>query len=394
MRARTILTFLIPLLAAAALFAGCNQNGTGIFYTLNTEVKQTGGDFPMANQVVEWNNDIYIRTGNSARRLDGDSWTVVKSQNVDSIATNGTNLYAMIAEKLSSNSDNAYIQSYDGSGANWTTHPTFDYTDDSYMLTMDDSAGPASDEFMFIHNRSSYEVDHIDSSFSSVTTGNTLPNSGEYPIDGAIMNPGTETYYLIGKYTDSNDNIVTTLYDTTDFSAWGTSISGYQGNLRSITAEDIGGTDYIFFTTYDPDSASSKLYAYDDASTFYTIDNTSIIEDDGTQVSDAPDSLRVVYLNGGVTPYLIVGAADGYYEVNVSGSASGWTLKRPTPATADIASDSSLGAKYPDLAVSYVFSVYPDPTDTDVFYLGVGKESGNILGGLWKRKADGSFQKQ
>ncbi len=392
MRINTILTILLSF-AALLFFAGCNADGAGIFYTINTEVKQTGGDFPMVNQVVEAGGNIYIRTGNSVRRFDGDgSWDVVKKKNVDSIATDGTDIYAMIAESISSdNSTDSYIKY---SGDNWSSKQA-SYSNDSTMITMDESNG--TEQYMVVRDSTNYLMDRLNNSVATSDTGIALPGN-ELPIDGAIIDDGANhTYYAIGKELDSDNNAVTKLYkasasdDFTSLSSAST-ISGISGNLRTITAEEIGGTDYLFFTTYGPSNDRSRVYAYNGG--LEEIENTDIIGSDNTQVSNgSPDSLRVVWFDNGSHPYLIVGAADGYYEVDLSGNASDWSLSRPS-ATVDIASDSSLGAKYPDLAVSYVFSVYqPDPTE-DIFYLGVGKESGNILGGLWKHESDGGYAKQ
>jgi hypothetical protein len=59
--------------------------------------------------------------------------------------------------------------------------------------------------------------------------------------------------------------------------------------------------------------------------------------------------------------------------------------------TVNLSTGSSLAAKYPDLSVAYVFSVFQAAPGQN-FYLGVGKQSGNILGGLWKNH-EGDFSK-
>jgi hypothetical protein len=382
MRTRTLQALILALFAVLA-FAGCNADGAGIFYTISTEVKQTGGDFPMANQVVEADGTLFIRTGNSVRRLDSDGWTEVLQKNVDSIATDGSHVYAMVTQALSDGSQESQIIS----SSDWNADtPLENYSRDASLITLDNYTG--GDDYLIV-------LDDGDGTFSVDTTSDFSSYSGEVAapgdkliIDGAVLD--TE-YYVVGKnYTDGGD-LVTTLYTGASVSSSMTEVleNDITGNIRSVTAASTPAAgNFLFFTTYAPSSEESRVYAYD-GSDLTEISGADLL--DGTQVADSPEALRVVRLGSAPTPYLIVGAADGYFEVKLSSSnPDDWTLEVPTE-TVNLSTGSSLAAKYPDLSVAYVFSVFQAAPGQN-FYLGVGKQSGNILGGLWKNH-EGDFSK-
>jgi hypothetical protein len=294
----------------------------------------------------------------------------------------------MIDESITPGGTNsAYIQEWNNTTESWSTITGTNTTLDANMFTIDASAG-SNDSYLVVKRDGSTFSAEETSDFGTFNTV-TLPDSNAIPVDAAYRDG--DGYYLITKELDSDDNTVTKLYTGGSIDGSMSEVANIDGNLLSITAAEIGGTDYVFFTTYAPANNVSRVYAYE-GTTLTSISNNSIIESDNTNVAASPESIRVVSISG--TQYLIIGSANGYYECDLSTdpTPSNWNIQRPSDATADITDSSSFDAKYPDLNVSYVFSVLESST-ADVFYLGVGKESGAILGGLWRRNADGTFEK-
>ena len=76
-RRAALLAAAVMLAAMLFLFAGCNQDGVGIFYQISQEQEQKESKISERNvyQVVEAGSELYALAGRSVFKQVGDDWS-------------------------------------------------------------------------------------------------------------------------------------------------------------------------------------------------------------------------------------------------------------------------------------------------------------------------------
>lgn len=368
----TIATIIVFSLISLLMVTSCNQDGVGIFYNVATEVKLNSSkisELPV-NQVIELGSKVYVRTGGTLweGNKSGGGWNKIASGNSDSIAQDGSDIYALFYRDSLKGSS---LKRYTGSG--WTS-PIKEFGNDGTMIGATDGSDYAA---YFVYGKSgtensievSNEVGGGSGDFSSFSNADI---SNDLLVDAVKLVTTTPVYYLAISdeklYRSLNNN--RTIDSGASFT--GLPTSGDYTALAVGAIESQGGDNYLFLGT-----SKGEVYYSTNGTDF------SKLDDAGDEIT----SMDVVDLSGspGQGDYLIVGTDDGYEEADLSGSPSGWTIRGPSLNTSDADGSSEFAASYPDLAYTYVFEVLAS-SDQGYFYLSTGS-------GLWKRKTDGSFTK-
>ncbi|MDY7029680.1 MAG: hypothetical protein SVR04_15420 [Spirochaetota bacterium] len=332
-----------PFIAAAMLasmfllFAGCNQDGPGIFYQISQEKAQKESKISerFVFQIVETTTDLYALAGRSVFKQVGDDWSNITGNHYayDIVEYSGL-LYININDD-DSKLDDGTLYNYDGSSLSSEVQ----YNTDVHLFEADGT---------YILVKGIGSVDSVESTVN-VTAAGTVEGFTDIVFDGAS---GTAGDYLISAdtlYEDTFGSLVAAAYPPADKS----------DDYRGIASD---GAD-IFLTT-----SSGQIYSSPDGGT-WTLEDTISAE-------PVAGSLAVVTI--GVTDYLIIGTDEGYYEMNID--AADPEAVEPTATTIP-----EFEAAYSDLALALIHYVYPSSA-ADVFYLGT-------QAGLWRRNSDGTFEK-
>jgi hypothetical protein len=335
--------YIILLTIAITLILGsCNSDGNGIFFQISQEVKQITSEISelSVHQVVEADGKVYARTGRKVWEQSVTTWTDVSDgnfiYNIVEYNDGTSNLYGNINND-DVNLNGGKIMSYNGSVwstvDNYNANITFFEADDNYILV----------------NGTDVLYSTFDVSSTSFNSNNTSSN---LILDGASS--GTEDLLI-----SSNK-----IYGI-DFA----SNLAEQANPASFSGTYTGlattGSD-IYMTT----STGQIFYG---TTVLWTLA--------GTITDDAPvmGALEVVTIDA--TDYLIIGTVNGYYEMEIGTT----TINSPTSTTSIL----DFATSYPDLSTALVYEVYQSAAGItgSYFYLATSN-------GLWKRLADGTFEKQ
>jgi len=341
--ARGAAPFIAALLLASLLllFAGCNQDGVGIFYQISQEKAQKESKISERNvyQVVEAGGELYALAGRSVFKQVGGDWSNITGNHFAyDIVEYSSLLYINI------NDDDTYLDdgtlySYNGTTLSFEVQ----YNTDVQLFEAEDK---------YILVKGIGDVDHVSSD------------------DDARADPENETlvtnFVFDGASGDAGDYLISadTLYEGT-FGSLDVAVSppaDKSGDYCSLASD---GTD-IFLTT-----SSGQVYSSDGS--------TWTLEDTISGREPVAGSLAVVTID--LIDYLIIGTEDGYYEWEI-GTAE---VVGPTD-TASTSDPDEFAAAYPDLTAALVYWVYPSTLEANVFYLGTSN-------GLWRRNTDGTFEK-
>lgn len=347
---RTKALFIAIVLIIVLLFAGCNADGVGIFYTVSKEVKLSGSDLSglFIRSFASDGTSTYAGAGPSVWKDTGSSWKNITPSGKGAeptIASFGTSIFVPLYDESDSTREKS-VWEYDGSG--WSK--TGLAADTGITMMILDTDGTY-DFVVISDDNSTYSV-YYTPDFTTLTAVTNM-SALDYPVFDAAYN-GTG-YVLIGG--DSSTGTAFSGDGTTMATAAGLPSAGFGG-----VAED--GTDF-----------------------FITAKNGSVYEstDDGANwsvVGTAPDNysgetpelfdLEVVTFGSN---YLVIGADEGYYEMALSGTS----IIRPS---ATIASGIDIESSYATLAEGYVRTFYTDGTD-GLFLMGtetgVWENSGGTL---------------
>jgi len=341
-RRAALLAAAVMLAAMLFLFAGCNQDGVGIFYQISQEQEQKESKISERNvyQVVEAGSELYALAGRSVFKQVGDDWSNITGNHFayDIVEYSGL-LYININDD-DTNLDDGTLYSYDGttlsSGTSYGTDVHLFEADDTYILVKGvggvDSVGSTSDAAADVSNETNVTTLVFDGASGSVD--NLISIDTIYGV--AFGGPLTEQ---------------TPTFDVSR-----------SGDYRGLAT---AGAD-IYLTT-----SSGQVYSSSNGVDWFLEDT----------ISSEPVSGSLAVVDIGGTDYLIIGTEDGYYEWDISGSPD---VVGPT-STADTTDPAGFEAKYPDLASALILWVYPSATP-DEFYLGTSN-------GLWKRNSSGEFVK-
>jgi len=351
-----LLAAALLLASLLLLFAGCNQDGVGIFYQISQEQEQKESKISERNvyQVVEAGGELYALAGRSVFKQVGGDWSNITGSNYayNIVADSGGTLYANINND-DDNLDEGKLWSYDGS--TWTTS-LFSYTGDIDLFQAEQ------EDAFFLELSTETGVQDVQSTADLSTTPYNSQDAIDF-YDAAAL--GTD-YFVISK-----DKI----YSGADLSA---------GSLSEVspTFTGVSLSGDLLAICSDDEGAGEKLYLATSGRQIYSSDNGTIWDHIQT-ISDTPieGSLAVVSLDPGPLKYLIIGTEACYYEMEI-GSTS---VVGPT-GTASTGSPDNFYANYPDLQTALVWWIYQVPLNTTEFYLGT-------QAGLWKRNSSGEFEK-
>ncbi len=321
MRTKAIL--ICSLLISALLFAGCNADGVGIFYTVSKEVKLSGSDLSglFIRSFASDGTSVYAGAGPSVWKASGSSWNNITPDGKGAeptVAENGGNFYAPLYDESDTTREKS-LWEYDGSS--WTA--TGAAETGITMMILD------TDVLDFVVTSGNNSTFSVYNTTDFVTLTNVAGISADYHIFDAAWN-GTN-YVIIGG--DSTTGFAYYGDGTAMNAAAGLPSSGLGG-----IAED--GTN--FYIT----AKNGSLYESTDDGQNWAIVDTAPDNYSG----DTPELFDLEVVTFG-TPHLVIGADEGYYEMDLSGS----TIERPS---ATIASGIDIESSYDTLAKGYVRNFY------------------------------------
>ena len=346
-----LLAAALLLASLLLLFAGCNQDGVGIFYQISQEKAQKESKISerVVFQVVETTTDLYALAGRSVFKQVGDDWSSITGSNFAyNIVADSTETLFVNINNDDNNVDDGQLWSYNGS--TWNTS-IFSYTGDIDLFQADQ------EDAFFLELSTDAGVQDVQSTADfSAYNSEAIINF----YDAAAL---AAVYFVISKDKIYSGALGSLIEVPPTFN--GESLSG---DFLAICSDD-EATERLYLTT-----SGRQVYSSPDGSTWDHIQNIS-------SDSDLPieGSLSVVTL--GAAKYLIIGTDNCYYEMAIGSNS----VVGPT-ATASTGTPANFYATYPDLESAAIRCVYQSPGNTTEFYLGTSN-------GLWRRNSDGSFEK-
>ncbi len=330
MRTKAILIF--SVLISALLFAGCNADGVGIFYTVSKEVKLSGSDLSglFIRSFAYDGTDYYAGAGPSIWKASGSSWINISPDGKGAqptVAEYNNNIYAPLYVESDPDREKS-LWMYDGS--EWTN--TGLAADTGITMMILDTEG-TNDFIVISENNITFNVYYT----ADYTLLTLVPGmSGlSTPVFDATWN-GTN-YVLIG----GNGTTGSAYF-------WdGTPTAAALGT--GLPSTGLGGvTEYltrIFITV-----KNGSLYeSTDDGATWAIVDTAP-----DNYSGDTPELFDLEVVNDGSDDYLVIGADEGYYEMPLPG---GTEITRPS---ATIASGIDIESSYDTFAKGYVRNFYYD----------------------------------
>ncbi|WP_020613410.1 hypothetical protein [Sediminispirochaeta bajacaliforniensis] len=325
---RKYLLYTILSIFILSLFVGCNADGVGIFYTLAKEEELSGSDLQglYIRSFVNIGSDVFCGAGPSIWKDNGSSWKNVSKSGYNSdpaIASDGTTIYAALYDEDDTDEMEKTLWSYDGSS--WTeVTTTFGPSTSMWLLDTSDL------DFIVC---SPDENDSYDIYSTDYSTLNDLSLNTAYPITDAAYD-GSGTYVLVGGSYD--DNPIIYYGDGTSFTAATSTVSNPIGGVIYDT-----NTSLFYLTT-----KGGNLWSSSDGDTWAVVDDAPDNYSDNT-----PELLDMGVVTFDGTHYLVIGANEGYYEMNLSGTS----ISRPEGT---IDSDTDIEASYSTFADGLVRCFY------------------------------------
>jgi hypothetical protein len=334
MRTKAILIYTV--LISALLFAGCNADGVGIFYTVSKEVKLSGSDLSglLIRSFASDGTDYYAGAGPSIWKASGSSWINITPDGMGAeatVASDGTDIFAPLYAESDTTREKSLWKYNAGTWSAVDSSPT-----GTTMMILDTDGL----DFVVISNDNSTYSVYSTIDFSLLTP---IPNMSalSYPVFDAAYD-GTANYVIVG-----GDKATTIAY-----SGNGADMNPAPG----LPSTGLGGVTVDGLSNFYITSKDGSVYVSANGSA-WTIVNTAPDNYSG----DTPELFDLEVVDVGGSDYLVIGADEGYYEMALPGS----TITRPS---ATIATGIDIESSYATLAEGYVRNFYA--VGLDRFFMG------------------------
>lgn len=356
---RAVLCASVVTLPLLLLLAGCNAAGTGVFYSVENEKKVSNASNNLPNDIisvslVQYNNTsgvnaLYEASGtvygidySAAVNTTTGTWntlaaptglsnpwcTQVAATNSNPASASAT-LYAIYGDSLDGSQGSVYEaqpsapSGSNGQNVNWSVVSPFNFTGGGSTTAQSlFVAGPSGSQILFVE-----EMTDTGSAFSyslwawtgSGTPTEVISNLGA-PVVGVVYD-STSTYYFASGAT---------LYSTTSPSTTNSAVadSNPPSNFPTATVYggiywSIGGGGTLFLSTRSLSATTGAGYVYarsgNQSTAGWTVNSSAIAYD--------LTSFGEITLGG--TDVIVVGADQGYYELDLG--TGGWNGSIITP---------------------------------------------------------------